>query len=223
MNHPITITIDGPAGVGKGTVAKSLAKKLEFDYLDTGAMYRAVALAAINSNVDLKNNVQIENLIKSISIEIKSFNSENFKIHLNSTDITNQIRTEQVSSVSSEIATNKPVREFLVNLQRKIGLNNDLVVEGRDMGTYVFPNAKFKFYLDADPKERAKRRYLQLLENNPKINFEKVLKDVLERDKTDMEREESPLHPAPNAVIIDTTNLTVSEVVGLILERINFN
>lgn len=217
------ITIDGPAGVGKGTVAKIVASELDFLYLDTGAMYRAFALAVKNDGIDIGDQNKLSELIKNTHIEINSMDSEKFEIHLNSKDITDQIRSPEISSISSKIASIQLVRTFLVEQQREIAKGKNVVVEGRDMGTYVFPNAKYKFYLDAEVEERAKRRYLQLSENNKNLRLDKVLEDIKYRDKNDTSRQESPLHPASNAVIIDTSNLTVSEVVGLILERINLD
>lgn len=217
------ITIDGPAGVGKGTVAKIVASELDFLYLDTGAMYRAFALAVKNDGIDIGDQNELSELIKNTRIEINSMDSEKFEIHLNSKDITDQIRSPEISSISSKIASIQLVRTFLVEQQREIAKGKNVVVEGRDMGTYVFPYAKYKFYLDAQVEERAKRRYMQLSENNKNLKLDKVLEDIKYRDKNDTSRQESPLHPASNAVIIDTSNLTVSEVVGLILERINLD
>ena len=204
------ITIDGPSGVGKGTVAKIVAEKLKFSYLDTGAMYRAFALKVLKSKTNPENNNELESLLESTKIDFLDN-----KIFLDSKDISDQIRTEEISLLASKIATKKIVRKFLVKLQRLIGSRGNIVAEGRDMGTYVFPDAKNKFYLDAKVEERAKRRYIQLGEKN--IDFNKVKIDLEKRDIQDKNREESPLHPASNAVIIDTTNLSISEVVGKIL------
>lgn len=213
------ITIDGPAGSGKGTVAKLVAEKIGYSYLDTGAMYRTIALAVSKKQINIANETEIATVLGQSHIKTEYSNSE-LKIFLNNTDVTEKIRTPGISVLASDIARIKSVREFLVNLQREIGLKGNIVVEGRDMGTYVFPNARHKFYLDATAEERANRRYKQLKDkNNEEVQtFEEVLSEIKSRDKQDMERKESPLHPALNAVIIDTTSLTPSEVVVKILE-----
>ena len=214
------ITIDGPAGSGKGTVARMVADEKGFSYLDTGAMYRTVALAVHESGLDTKNEPGLINFLEQINIDINYSKEDGFTVFLNGKDVSEKIRTPEISILSSDIAKLRPVREYLVNLQRKIGLKGGIVVEGRDMGTYVFPGAKFKFYLDATAEERANRRYKQLKDSNSGNvqTYEEVLKEIKSRDKQDMERKESPLHPALNAVIIDTTSLTPSEVVVKIIK-----
>ena len=214
------ITIDGPAGSGKGTVAKLVAIEKGYSYLDTGAMYRTIALALKEKKINIENESEIHKVL--IETEIKTQYNENSgsKIFLNNKDVSEEIRAPEISKFASDIAKIKIVREFLVKLQREIGLKGKIVVEGRDTGTYVVPGAKYKFYLDATAEERANRRYLQLNEENKKEiqTYEEVLNEIKSRDKQDMERKESPLHPALNAVIIDTTSLTPSEVVVKILE-----
>lgn len=211
----IIITIDGPSGVGKGTIAREIAEKMGLSYLDTGSMYRAFALKVINSGVDPDSKKDLEELINSTTIEISDNN-----IFLDSKEVTGIIRTEKISNMASSLATKSQVRNFLVDLQRNIGKNGNLVAEGRDMGTYVFPDADFKFYLDASTEERAKRRFLQLAKSGDKIDINSLKEDLMKRDKQDMERKESPLHPAVNAVIIDTTDMGKSEVVSKILLHI---
>lgn len=208
----IIITIDGPSGVGKGSVAKEVAKKLGFSYLDTGAMYRAVALKVSNSKINFYSDSEIQSVLNSTNIE---FSDE--KILLDSKDVSQHIRAEKISKLSSLLATKKIVRDFLVTLQRKIASSGNIVVEGRDMGTYVFPDADLKFYLNASLDERAKRRHLQLENNNIKSELNTIKEDLKKRDKQDMERKESPLHPALNAVIIDTTDMGKSAVIREIL------
>ncbi len=214
------ITIDGPAGSGKGTVARMVAVKKGYSYLDTGAMYRTVALAIKEQGADINNDQDVLNILNKTVIETDYSKDKGLKIFLNGIDVSEKIRTPEISKLSSDIARNTSVRDFLVRLQRKIGLKGKIVVEGRDMGTYVFPGAKYKFYLDATAEERASRRYKQLNdENNVEVQtYEEVLKEIKTRDKQDMERKESPLHPALNAVIIDTTSLTPSEVVVKIIK-----
>lgn len=211
----IIITIDGPSGVGKGTIAKEVASELGFSYLDTGAMYRAFALKVFNSKINFENEIELETLLSSTNIEF----SDN-KVFLDLQDVSQEIRTEEISKLASALATKKIVRDFLVDFQRKIGELGNIVVEGRDMGTYVFPDADYKFYLDANLEERAKRRYLQIKDNNKNIDIETVKKEIKKRDTQDSERKESPLHPALNAVIIDTSDMGKSEVVKEILLRI---
>ena len=214
------ITIDGPAGSGKGTVARMVANEKGFSYLDTGAMYRTVALAVYESGLDTKNEPGLINFLDHINIDINYSKEDGFSVFLDGNNVSEKIRTPEISKLSSDIARLRPVRNYLVDLQRKIGLSGGIVVEGRDMGTYVFPGAKFKFYLDATPEERANRRYKQLKDSSSADSqtYEEVLKEIISRDKQDMERKESPLHPALNAVIIDTTSLTPSEVVVKIIK-----
>ena len=214
------ITIDGPAGSGKGTVAKLVAVEKGYSYLDTGAMYRTIALALKEKEINIENESEIIRVLGDTEIKTEYSENTGSKIFLNNDDVSNVIRTPEISKLASDIAKIKIVREFLVKLQREIGLKGKIVIEGRDTGTYVFPGARYKFYLDATPEERANRRYLQLKEGNKKEiqTYEEVLNEIKTRDKQDMERKESPLHPALNAVIIDTTSLTPSEVVVKILE-----
>ncbi len=210
------ITIDGPSGVGKSTVAKSVAKNLALMYLDTGAMYRAIALEVKKHSLSLDNDDELLSLLSNTDIEFVKDNNV-LSIRLNGEDITNEIRSPEISKISSDVATKSIVREKLVEIQRRIGLAGNIVVEGRDMGTYVFPEANFKFYLEASLDERAIRRRKQLLEAGIELDMNKLIKDIESRDKQDMERSESPLHPAPNAVIIDTTNLNTDEVINRII------
>jgi len=214
------ITIDGPAGSGKGTVAIMVAEKKGYSYLDTGAMYRTLALAIKEKNIEISNDSMVNSIIRDTEIKTEYEKNAGVKLFLNSLDVTDKIRTPEISKISSDIARIKSVRDYLVNLQRKIGSKGKIVVEGRDMGTYVFPDAKYKFYLDATAEERAMRRYRQLISENSdeKMTFDNVLIEIKKRDKQDMERKESPLHPALNAVIIDTTSLTPSEVVVKIIK-----
>jgi len=214
------ITIDGPAGSGKGTVAKMVALEKGYSYLDTGAMYRTIALALKGKGINLEKESEINKILNETDIQTQYNEKTGLNIFLDNKDVSEEIRTPEISKMASNIAKIKIVREFLVKLQREIGLKGKIVMEGRDTGTYVFPGAKHKFYLDATAEERANRRYLQLKGKNKKEvqTYEEVLNEIKTRDKQDMERKESPLHPALNAVIIDTTSLTPSEVVVKILE-----
>ena len=214
------ITIDGPAGSGKGTVAKMVALEKGYSYLDTGAMYRTIALALKGKKINLENESEIIRFLNESEIITRYNENKGLRVFLNNKDVSDEIRTPEISKLASDIAKIKIVREFLVKLQREIGIKGKIVIEGRDTGTYVFPGAKYKFYLEATAEERANRRYLQLKEKNKKEiqTYKEVLNEIKTRDKQDMERKESPLHPALNAVIIDTTSLTPSEVVVKILE-----
>jgi cytidylate kinase len=218
MKRGIIVTIDGPSGAGKGTVARAVAKRLGFTYLDTGAMYRAVALLVKRKGIDPDDEKKIGDALLESHVSLQDTPDHGLRVFLNREDITEEIRTPEISRLSSHIATKKIVRDVLKGMQRRIGLKGNIVVEGRDMGTYVFPDADFKFYLDASLSERAKRRWLQLKEIGIKEDLEKVKADIEQRDRQDMEREESPLHPASNAVIIDTTDLTAEEVVEMVIK-----
>ena len=220
VNSAMIITIDGPSGVGKSTVSKSVAKVLGLTYLDTGAMYRAVALQVMRESVDPGDERTLKSVLDHTEIRFVNKPDGDPVILLNNEDVTGLIRTPEVSRLSSDVATKRAVRVKLVEIQREIGGDGDIVAEGRDMGTYVFPDARFKFYLDASLEERALRRWKQLAESGSGEDLESVKDEILKRDAQDMERSESPLHPAVNAVIIDTTNLTSGEVTDRIIKAV---
>ncbi|MGH7892144.1 MAG: (d)CMP kinase [Thermodesulfobacteriota bacterium] len=214
------ITIDGPSGVGKSTVSKSVARKLGFTYLDTGAMYRAVALRVKRDSIDINDDKMLESLLNHTEIGFARKENGDLVIMLNNEDVTDKIRTPEVSRLSSDVATKRTVRIKLVHLQQEMGKTGNMVAEGRDMGTYVFPDAAFKFYLDASLDERARRRREQLSQSGDDADIESVKNEIIKRDAQDMERSESPLHPAINAVIIDTTNLSSDEVTDRIIKEV---
>lgn len=202
------ITIDGPSGAGKSTVAKLIADKLGFKYLDTGAMYRAVTLYMIENQVDIKNEEEVINALNKLNIGFDS----NYRIYLDSQDITEDIRKEKVVKFVSEVSAISSVRRKMVDLQRDIAKEGNYILDGRDAGSVVFPNADYKFYLEASLEERAKRRYKEELSKEVDISFEEVKESIKKRDKYDSNRKDSPLVVPENAIIIDTTNMTIDEV-----------
>lgn len=207
------VAIDGPAGSGKGTVAKKIAEKMNLINIDTGAMFRCVALLMIENNLKIDDFKGIEKVLENIEIKFET----NGKILLNNRDVTKRIRETDVNELVSPISTIKIIREKLLDLQRKFGEKNNVVMEGRDIGTVVFPNANVKIYLDATPEERAKRRLKQNEENGIKESYEEVLKNIIDRDKRDSTREIAPLKKAEDAIYIDSSNLTIEEVVNKIV------
>ena len=216
----INIAIDGPAGAGKSTIAKYISKTLGIIYLDTGAMYRVVALKALISGIDTKDAVKLAGLVNEIDIQIIHSGNEQ-QIFLDGTDVSKDIRTPEVSIGASNVAVVPAVRLKLVKLQREIAKNNDVVMDGRDIGTYVLPKAGHKFFLTASLDERAKRRHRELLEKGvSEPEFEEVRKDIEYRDKNDSTRAFAPLSKADDAIEIDTSAMTIEQVTEKILSYI---
>lgn len=202
------IAIDGPSGAGKSTIAKELARRLGFNYLDTGALYRAVALGFREKGIE--SEASDDDLKKALSnMKIKFADG---RVFLDGKDISEEIRLPEIGNISSIFSARKVVREFLYGIQRSAAAENNLVAEGRDMATVVFPDAWKKFYVDASDEERAKRRYLQLKEKGIEVNKAEAEKDVIERDKRDSSREISPLKRADDAIFIDTSNMSIDAV-----------
>ena len=208
------VTMDGPAGSGKSTAARQLAKRLSFAFLDTGAMYRAVAYACLEQNLALEDESGIGKLAESLHM---AFDSD--RLTVNGKDVTDHLRSLEVTLASSRVAVLPVVREAMVKLQREAAREKNIVTEGRDQGTVVFPNAECKFFLTADPKERARRRLLELQDQGHAVNLEDVLRQMLERDERDANREVAPLKPAEDALIIDTTGVELGDVLDR-LEKI---
>jgi len=202
------VTIDGPAGAGKSSVARLLAQRLGFEFLDTGAMYRAVTLAALGHHVDLTDQAALEKLVAGLCLEMPPG-----RVLLDGEDVTARLRTAEVTAASGAIANSAPVRRRLVEMQRAIAQGRNFVCEGRDQGTVVFPDAVCKFFLTADPVERARRRHLEMLARGEGVRFEEVLAAQQARDARDAARDIAPMTPAADAVVLDTTDLTLEQVV----------
>jgi cytidylate kinase len=215
-----SIAIDGPAGAGKSTVAKLISKKLGIIYLDTGAMYRAVALKAIRQGIGTKSRESLSRLVDNINIEIHYFKNEQ-RIFLDREDVSDKIRTPEVSIGASDVSAMPEVRLKMTALQREIASKNSVVMDGRDIGTYVLPNADYKFFLTASFEERAKRRYLeQIGKGITGVTLEDIKNDIKYRDKNDSERAFAPLKKAEDAIMLDTTNMLAEEVANEILSHI---
>jgi len=210
------IAIDGPAGAGKSTIAKLLAKKLGFLYIDTGAMYRALTLKAVKTNTDLNDIDALLELFKHTEIILKQKNDLGVRVFLDGDDVSLAIRTPELTALVYKVASCRQIRDVMVNLQRKYGQSEDIVMEGRDIGTVVFPNADKKFYLDAVADVRAQRRLKDLYEKGIKADKTQVLNKIIERDNLDKNRSCGPLKQADDAVYIDSSNLNIEEVVELL-------
>ena len=208
----ISIAIDGPAGAGKSTIAKIIAKKLNIDYIDTGAMYRAFTLKLIKNNIDLEDLKTISSVLNNTSID---FNDNH--IYLDGSIVDDEIRSNQISNRVSIVAKIEEVRERLVQLQKDIAKNKDIIMDGRDIGTSVLPNSKYKFFLTASVEERALRRFNELKTNSDTVELETIKKEIEKRDEIDKTREISPLIKSHDAIEIDTTNKSINDVVDIIL------
>ncbi len=209
------ITIDGPAGTGKSTVAKGIAERLGFIYLDTGALYRAAALKISSSQINPDNEEDCARVISTSTISICGD-----RTFIDGKDVSEEIRSSYISDLASRIATLQSVRKELISIQRSIALLSSIVAEGRDMGSVVFPDADVKFFLDAIDRERARRRYLELLDKGYNAEFKKVLTEIRRRDSRDKTRKISPLVIPKDAIVVDTTHLTREQVLSKLLEII---
>ena len=205
------VAIDGPAGTGKGTITSLISKEMGLVNIDTGATYRCVALYTIKNNINLEEKEKIIESLPNIHIDMENEEGTQ-KVYLNNEDVTSQIRSKEVSKIVSQISSIKEVRFAMVEVQRNLAKGKDVIMEGRDITTYVFPNANIKIYLDADEEERATRRYKEMQEKGIEMTYEEVLNNIQIRDKNDKEKEIGALKIAPDAIYIDTTNLTIEEV-----------
>ncbi|MCR5151323.1 MAG: (d)CMP kinase, partial [Clostridiales bacterium] len=218
-NNVINIAIDGPAGAGKSTVARAVAKKLGFIYVDTGALYRAVGVNALRLGVDTKNHQAVSNTLSGINIDLVFENGVQ-KVLLNLEDVSEEIRTPLASMAASDVSAVPEVRKFLFDLQRNIANTNNCIMDGRDIGTVVLPDAQVKIFLTASPEKRAERRFKELSEKGTEVSFEEVLNDIVQRDYNDSHRPVAPLKMAENGVLVDTSELTLEEAINTVLSVI---
>lgn len=215
----INVALDGPSGAGKSTIAKAVAKKLEYVYVDTGAMYRSIAYYVISKGADLSDPEQIKPLLGDISIKL-CYTEAGQRVMLNDEDVSDKIRTPEISMGASKVSAIPEVREFLLELQKNIAKENNIIMDGRDIGTVVLPNADVKIFLTAAPEARAERRFKELQEKGDKSTYDEVLQDIIQRDYNDTHREIAPLKKADDAVEVDSTELTLEESVEAIYKVI---
>lgn len=216
------IAIDGPAGAGKSTVARAVADKLGFLYLDTGAMYRGIGVAAAERGVNTKDAQAVRDLLAQTQLEVR-FEGKTQHILVNGEDVTDRIREEEIGLAASDVATVSEVREYLVNLQREIAAAHDVIMDGRDIGSWVLPNAEFKFFITASPRTRAERRCSDLRRaglEGPDCDVDLVEKEILARDRQDATRSVAPLRHTPGEILLDTSAMTLNEVVKKVLETV---
>lgn len=216
----INIALDGPAGSGKSTIAKAISKKLNILYLDTGAMYRAVALVAHRNGIDCTNEEEVKKILPLVDVSVKYLNGGQ-RTYLGEEDVSEKIRENAISMKASAVSAHQCVREKLVELQRMIASGIDCVLDGRDIGTHVLPNAKYKFYVTASLEERTERRYNELIAKGQSVDKQVLKDEIATRDYNDSHRKFAPLRQAEDAVNLDTTNMTQDEVVNFVLARIN--
>ena len=219
----VAIALDGPAGAGRSSIAKKAAKALDFIYVDTGALYRTIGLAASRKNVEPKPSKEVEELLDKINVDL-TFNSLGEQVVLlDGEDVSGEIRTPEASMMASKISAVPAVRAYLLDLQRNMAKTHNVIMDGRDIGTVVLPNAKVKIFLTASPEARAQRRYKELCEKGMDVKYEDVLNDVIQRDYNDTHRDVAPLKPADGCVIVDTTELDFEQSVDKIISVIKEN
>lgn len=210
----INVAIDGPAGAGKSTVARAAAQKLGYIYVDTGALYRAVAYSVIKNGTDPSDGEKVISLLSKLQVELK-FVDKCQRVFVNDEDVSDMIRTPEVSMGASVVSAIGEVRNFLFELQKKIARENNVIMDGRDIGTVVLPDAQLKIFLTASPQERARRRYEEIKDKQD-VSFDEILRDIIKRDENDMNRAVSPLRQAKDAVLVDTTEMSIEEVISCI-------
>ena len=220
MGEKFIITIDGPGGAGKSTIGKILAKKLDYVYLDTGALYRALAYKALKEKILIDDPASLATLCRHTEVVLKN-NRGHLNVYVDGEDVERKIRTEEVGLAASKISTFPVVREKLLDLQRQAGIQGGIIADGRDMGSGVFPGADYKFYLDASVEERTRRRHQELLQKNSVAEYESIKKDMQARDRQDSQREIAPLKAPEGSVMIDSDHLSIEEVVEKIISTIS--
>ncbi len=218
-NNIINVAIDGPAGAGKSTISRAAAKAVGFIYVDTGALYRTVGVNALRKGINTRDKAAVAATLGDISVDLVFENGEQ-KVLLNGENVSEEIRTPPASMAASDVSAVPEVRAFLFDLQRDIAKRNNCIMDGRDIGTVVLPDAKVKIFLTASPESRAMRRYKELIEKGTQIEYKDVLEDLIERDYNDSHREIAPLKPAEDGVIVDTTNLNLEESINEIIRII---
>lgn len=219
----IAIAIDGPAGAGKSTIAKAAAKNLGYIYVDTGAMYRAIGLYTLRSGVLVTDTDKVISLLDEIKLSLARNDQGEQLVILNGEDVSGLIRTEEVSMAASKVSAIPKVREFLLSLQRDMAKNNNVIMDGRDIGTVVLPDAKVKIFLTASAEIRARRRYDELILKGQEADYETVLRDVKLRDENDMNRPIAPLKPAEDSILVDTSDIDLEETIALLIKTIKEN
>ncbi|MDR1563422.1 MAG: (d)CMP kinase [Oscillospiraceae bacterium] len=215
----ISVAIDGPSGAGKSTVARRAAEALGYIYVDTGALYRSIGLFALLAGADCKNEDHLRKILPIIKLELKFVEGEQ-RVLLNGKDVSEDIRTPEASMAASDVSALPLVREYLLDLQRNMALSNNVIMDGRDIGTVILPEATVKIFLTASAEARAMRRYSELLAKNPSVTYEEVLNDINRRDEQDSGRSIAPLKPAKDAVILDSTMRNLDETVSLVIRTV---
>jgi len=215
----ISVALDGPAGAGKSSVAKAVSKKLGFIYVDTGALYRTVGLYFSRKGIDTALDCDIEEILKEITVDIKFIDGEQ-RVFLNGEDVSGKIRTPEASMMASAVSAKPPVRAFLLEMQRKLAEDNNVIMDGRDIGTVVLPNATLKFFYTASAEKRADRRYKELIEKGESVEYADVLADIQKRDYNDSHRGIAPLKPAEDSIMFDTSDMNLEECINALIKEI---
>ncbi len=221
VDRQAIVTIDGPSGSGKSTISRGLAARLNFTYLDTGAMYRAVGLQIEREGVELEDSEALANCLAGIELRLEPNQDDDIRIFLNGEDVSRAIRTPEMGLVASRVSANPLVRAKLTRFQQELGRKGGIVAEGRDTGSVVFPQAQFKFFLDASAEVRARRRHAQLREKGQETDYQEILDQIKKRDYDDSRRVLAPLKAAEGAIVIDSSNMSPDQVIAAMLERID--